>query len=64
MNLHLLTLLLPVIVLQLILMVVALIDLFKQENMDQNKKIIWLLVILLINLIGPIIYFIFGRRDR
>lgn len=52
----------PLIVIQLILMVVALLDLRKQEETN-GPKIVWLFVIILVNTIGPIIYFIFGRKD-
>ncbi|HLR43377.1 MAG TPA: PLD nuclease N-terminal domain-containing protein [Pseudogracilibacillus sp.] len=52
----------PLIIIQLILMVVALFDLRKQEETN-GPKIVWLLVIILVNTIGPIIYFIFGRKD-
>ena len=52
----------PLIVIQLILVIVALLDLRKQEETN-GPKIVWLLVIILGNTIGPIIYFIFGRKD-
>jgi hypothetical protein len=51
----------PILVLQLILVVSALYSLFKQEETN-GPKWVWLLVILLISTIGPIIYFIFGRK--
>ncbi|PYZ93981.1 transcriptional regulator [Salipaludibacillus keqinensis] len=53
----------PIIVLQFILMVVALVDCLKQ-NQTNGPKWIWIIVILFINLIGPILYFIFGRRSN
>ncbi|MDF2947563.1 MAG: transcriptional regulator [Bacillales bacterium] len=51
----------PILVLQLILVVSALYSLFKQEE-TSGPKWVWLLIILLISTIGPIIYFIFGRK--
>lgn len=56
--------LIPLFVIQIALMVIAIVDLFKRENMKNNTRIIWLLVIILINIIGPVIYFIAGRKDR
>ncbi|OIU71359.1 PLD nuclease N-terminal domain-containing protein [Rossellomorea aquimaris] len=53
----------PLIILQLILMVSAVIDLIRIKHTN-GPKWIWLLVVLFINLIGPIIYFIFGRRQN
>jgi hypothetical protein len=55
--------LLPIFVLQLALIVIALIDLARRER-TKGPKWVWVLVILFVNLIGPIIYFVFGREDE
>jgi hypothetical protein len=55
-------LLLPLIVLQVFLQILALVSLSKQV-LPRDKKIIWVLIILLLNMLGPIIYFIVGRRN-
>lgn len=55
--------LIPVIILEIALLVFALVDLFKREHMSSNNRLIWALVIILINIIGPIIYLIFGRKE-
>ncbi|MEK3853583.1 PLD nuclease N-terminal domain-containing protein [Cytobacillus sp. FSL H8-0458] len=52
----------PIVIIQLILLVVAIIDLVKIEKAN-GPKWVWALVIIFINLLGPIIYFIFGRRS-
>lgn len=57
---ELLPILLPIFVIQLILMIVALIALFKTDQ-TRGPKWLWLLIILLLNIIGPVIFFIFGR---
>ncbi len=57
---ELLPILLPVFVIQLILMIVALISLFKTDQ-TRGPKWVWLLIILLLNIIGPVMFFIFGR---
>ncbi len=49
--------------LQLILLVVALIDLLKRQETN-GPKWVWLLVILFINILGPIVYFLWGRTKR
>lgn len=54
-------LVLPVIFLHLILLAIALYDLFKRRNIIQYP-VIWLLVIILFNTVGPIIYLVIGRR--
>ncbi|GGA35150.1 PLD nuclease N-terminal domain-containing protein [Psychrobacillus lasiicapitis] len=56
-------LILPFIIIQLILMLVAIIDLTRVSSTN-GPKWLWALVIILGNLIGPIIYFIVGRRNE
>lgn len=58
-----LPLIIPVIAIQLILMVIALIDLYKQKN-TRGPKLLWWLVIPFVNIIGPILYFVIGRKDE
>lgn len=58
-----LPIIIPLLLLQLILMVTALLHLIKNERLDQNNKIIWALVIIFLNLIGPILYLLFGRKE-
>ncbi|CAN7361224.1 PLD nuclease N-terminal domain-containing protein [Rossellomorea sp. LjRoot5] len=53
----------PVIVIQLILMIVALIDVFRIKSTN-GPKWLWVLIIIFINIVGPVIYFIFGRRQN
>lgn len=54
--------LIPILALQLLLMVAALIDLGRREH-TRGPKWVWLLVIILVNLIGPVIYFMYGREE-
>ena len=54
---------LPLIILQLILLVTAIVHLLKNDRLSQSNKIIWALVIVFVNIIGPIIYLIFGRKE-
>ena len=61
--LDLLPLLIPIFLIQIALIVIALWDLWKRES-TRGPKWVWLLVILLVNFIGPIIYFIIGREDE
>ncbi|WP_019637542.1 PLD nuclease N-terminal domain-containing protein [Paenibacillus fonticola] len=55
-------LLAPVIALQIILMLTALISLARAESV-KGAKWIWALVILFGNIVGSIIYFIAGRNE-
>jgi len=55
--------LIPVIVLQLALLVFALIDLARRPRAN-GPKWLWVLIIVFINLIGPIAYFLVGRQEE
>ena len=45
------------------LSIVALIDIFKSE-FEGNNKIVWVIVVLFINIIGAILYFNIGRKQK
>lgn len=56
--------LIPLVILQLALMGVGLYDLTRPERRVRGgSKLVWGLVIVLGELIGPLVYFFFGRRD-
>jgi hypothetical protein len=59
-----LALLAPIILIQLGLMVVALLDLEKEDRRVRGgNKLVWILVIAFLNVIGPIVYFVAGRDE-
>ena len=60
--LQLLPFIIPLVLLQLILIIVALVDLVRREK-TRGPKWLWVIVIILGELIGPIIYFIVGREE-
>lgn len=53
----------PIIVIQLILMIVALVDLSKRES-TKGPKLLWVFIIILGSMLGPIVYFVIGRRNE
>lgn len=57
-------LLLPIILIQLIFQILALVDLIKKDikEIRWENKLIWGIIILLFGLLGPILYFLFGRK--
>lgn len=55
-------LIIPIIILYLALLLTAIIDLGKNWQIRKNP-LIWLFVILFINILGPVIYFVFGRKE-
>jgi len=55
--------LIPILVIQLALLVFALVDLVKRKRVKGGNKILWGAIIILIDIIGPIIYLLFGREE-
>jgi hypothetical protein len=53
----------PVIVIQFILIIIALLDLIKRQQ-TYGPKWMWVLIIVFLNIIGPIIYFLVGRKEQ
>ncbi len=47
-----------------IVIIIAIIDIVKQSKMDGANKIIWLLIVVLFNLIGSIIYFVVIKNSK
>ncbi|HBG0705905.1 PLD nuclease N-terminal domain-containing protein [Clostridioides difficile] len=59
-----LPLLVPVIILDLILIITALVHVLRHPNYKIGNKVIWIIVVLFISLIGPILYFTIGRGEE
>ena len=58
-----LPIIIPLFVIQIGLMIVAVVDLIKREK-TRGPKWVWFIVIIFVNLIGPILYFVVGREDE
>ncbi len=59
----LLPLLIPLFLIQLGLMIAALVDLIKREK-TKGPKWMWIIIVVFVNMIGPIIYFVIGREEE
>jgi hypothetical protein len=60
-----LLLLVPVLIVQLGLIVLALRDLLRPERRVRgDSRLMWGLIIVFVNLVGPILYFAIGRREE
>lgn len=51
----------PLFIIQIILMVIALLDL-RKVTATRGPKWMWVLIIVFINMVGPILYFVIGRK--
>jgi hypothetical protein len=59
-----LPLLIPLLILQVVLIVVALFDLTRPERRVRgDNKLLWGVIIVLFQFLGPLAYFFFGRED-
>jgi hypothetical protein len=60
-----LPLLVPIMLIEMGLLIFALLDLLKRpEEQLKGSKTMWLLIVVLVNIIGPIVYFALGRKDE
>ncbi len=59
---ELLPFLVPIVLLEITLLVIALVDLIRRER-TRGPKWVWAIVIVVVNIIGPIVYLLFGRED-
>lgn len=57
-----LPLIIPVVLLEFGLMIAALVDVIRREK-TKGPKWVWIIVVVIFNLFGPIAYFIFGRDE-
>ncbi|ARF18876.1 hypothetical protein SporoP17a_08880 [Sporosarcina ureae] len=55
--------LIPLIILQLGLAIFSAIHVIRHPRYRFGNQVMWLLIVLLIQFIGPLIYFVFGRGD-
>ncbi|MCK5154839.1 MAG: PLDc N-terminal domain-containing protein [Spirochaetales bacterium] len=64
MNTVLLIALVPLVSIELILKLVCFLDWRKREVFRGLDRWVWLIVFLLVNLIGPIVYLAYGRSEH
>jgi len=59
-----LPLLIPLFVIQLALMIASLIHIFRHKTYKVGNRVLWVIICIAVNTIGPVIYFIFGRGEE
>jgi len=60
----LLPVLIPLAVIQLGLMIAALVHILRHDTYKTGNRALWVVICLLVNIIGPILYFTLGRSDE
>lgn len=55
--------LLPIIFIQLLLMIIALVHALRHKNYKVGNRIVWVVLIVFVQIIGPILYFTIGRSE-
>lgn len=58
-----LVIILTILLLGILPTIIALIDILKNQ-FDGNRKLIWLLVVVITNIFGAFLYFLIGRNQR
>lgn len=61
---ELLTALWPLLVLQIVVMIWALADLIRRKQVRGLPKFAWGIIIVVVNILGPVAYFIAGRGEE
>ena len=56
--------LIPVIIVQLVLMITALVHVLRHDQYKRGSRVLWVIVVVLVNIIGPILYFMLGKSDE
>ncbi|NLO09705.1 MAG: PLDc_N domain-containing protein [Clostridiales bacterium] len=54
----------PIIIVELVLMVAALVHLLKYKKFRFGNQILWIVIVVFLQIIGPILYFTIGRGDE
>ena len=54
----------PVVLVEWTLMIVALVHVFRHKNYRIGNRIIWAIIVVVFQIIGPILYFTIGRGDE
>jgi len=55
---------LPLGLLTLAFWICMLVDAAKNRGLDQDERVVWIIVVALLHLLGAVIYFFFGRPKR
>jgi heme/copper-type cytochrome/quinol oxidase subunit 4 len=55
--------LIPIALIQLGMMIAALVHLLKRKAVKRGSVALWAVIIVLVNIVGPVLYFLIGREE-
>jgi len=56
--------LIPLVIAQVTLAIIALVHVLKHPHYRFGNKIMWIIIVCLVQIIGPIVYFVLGRGEE
>lgn len=56
--------LVPLIIVELVLMITALVHVLRHNSYRFGNKVMWAIIVVVLQFIGPAVYFVFGRGDE
>jgi len=56
--------LIPILIIEFALAITALVHVLRHPKYRFGNKAVWILIVLIIQIIGPIFYFVFGRGEE
>ncbi len=56
--------LIPIVIVELSLAITALVHVLRHPHYRFGNKVMWVFIVLFIQIVGPIIYFVVGRGDE
>lgn len=56
--------LIPLVAAQLLLALIALVHVLRHPVYRFGNKVMWIIIVLIVQFIGPIVYFVFGRGEE
>ena len=54
----------PLAIAELVLLVVALVHILRHQTYRFGNRVLWIVLVCVISLLGPVAYFIFGRGEE
>ncbi|MCB8818545.1 PLDc N-terminal domain-containing protein [Desulfosporosinus shakirovi] len=57
-------LVIPIFIFQVIMQVASLISLVRSDEVQRGNKIMWAMIIVLLSMMGPVLYWTLGREVR